>query len=132
MSSIEKIFSTQLLSLMTTLGNRFPDDKDIQLGITGIEQLKAINNKKVVDMFVMYCYKFREEVMKKNDDFFLKRDFISEDLGSDTNNSSGTEIMNNLKRHWTELDSAEKDAIWKYLQVLITLSDKYIAATLNK
>ena len=132
MSSIEKIFSTQLLSLMTTLGNRFPDDKDIQLGITGIEQLKAINNKKVVDMFVMYCYKFREEVMKKNDDFFLKRDFISEDLGSDTNNSSGTEIMNNLKRHWTELDSAEKDAIWKYLQVLMTLSDKYIAATLNK
>ena len=132
MSSIEKVFSTQLLSLMTTLGNRFPDDKDIQLGITGIEQLKAINNKKVVDMFVMYCYKFREEVMKKNDDFFLKRDFISEDLGSDTNNTSGTEIMNNLKRHWTELDSAEKDAIWKYLQVLMTLSDKYIAATLNK
>lgn len=132
MSSIEKIFSTQLLSLMTTLGNRFPDDKDIQLGITGIEQLKAINNKKVVDMFVMYCYKFREEVMKRNDDFFLKRDFISEDLGSDTNKTSGTEIMNNLKRHWTELDTAEKDAIWKYLQVLMTLSDKYIAATLNK
>ena len=40
MSSIEKIFSTQLLSLMTTLGNRFPEDKDIQLGITGIEQLR--------------------------------------------------------------------------------------------
>ena len=132
MSSIEKIFSTQLLSLMTTLGNRFPEDKDIQLGITGIEQLKSINNKKVVDMFVMYCYKFREEVMKRNDDFFLNRDFISEDLGKDSNTSGGTEIMNNLKRHWGELESAEKDAIWKYLQVLMTLSDKYIAATLNK
>lgn len=132
MSSIEKIFSTQLLSLMTTLGNRFPEDKDIQLGITGIEQLKSINNKKVVDMFVMYCYKFRDEVMKRNDDFFLNRDFISEDLGKDSNTSGGTEIMNNLKRHWTELDTAEKDAIWKYLQVLMTLSDKYIAATLNK
>ena len=132
MSSIEKIFSTQLLSLMTTLGNRFPEDKDIQLGITGIEQLKSINNKKVVDMFVMYCYKFREEVMKRNDDFFLNRDFISEDLGKDSNTSGGTEIMNNLKRHWGELETAEKDAIWKYLQVLMTLSDKYIAATLNK
>lgn len=132
MSSIEKIFSTQLLSLMTTLGNRFPEDKDIQLGITGIEQLKSINNKKVVDMFVMYCYKFREEVMKRNDDFFLNRDFISEDLGKDSNTSGGTEIMNNLKRHWGELETTEKDAIWKYLQVLMTLSDKYIAATLNK
>ena len=131
MSSIEKIFSTQLLSLMSTLGNRFPEDKDIQLGITGIEQLKSINNKKVVDMFVLYCYKFRDEVMNRNDDFFLNRDFISEDLGKDSNNSGGTEIMNNLKRHWTELDTAEKDAIWKYLQVLMTLSDKYIAASLN-
>ena len=131
MSSIEKVFSTQLLNLMNTLSNRFPDDKDIQLGITGIEQLRSVNNKKVVDMFVLYCYKFRSEVMEKNDDFFLNRDFISEDLGKDQS-SGGTEIMNNLKRHWSELDNDEKEAIWKYLQVLMNLSDKYIANSLNK
>jgi hypothetical protein len=131
MSSIEKVFSTQLLNLMNTLSNRFPDDKDIQLGITGIEQLRSVNNKKVVDMFVLYCYKFRSEVMEKNDDFFLNRDFISEDLGKDQS-SGGTEIMNNLKRHWGELDNDEREAIWKYLQVLMNLSDKYIANSLNK
>lgn len=131
MSSIEKVFSIQLLNLMNTLSNRFPDDKDIQLGITGIEQLRSVNNKKVVDMFVLYCYKFRSEVMEKNDDFFLNRDFISEDLGKDQS-SGGTEIMNNLKRHWGELDNDEREAIWKYLQVLMNLSDKYIANSLNK
>tara|TARA_B100000963_G_scaffold147485_1_gene128384 strand:+ start:7107 stop:7502 length:396 start_codon:yes stop_codon:yes gene_type:complete len=130
--SVETVFTTQLLNLMKTLSNRFPDDKDISLGITGVEQLKAVNQKKVVDMFVLYCYKFREEVMKKNDDFFLERDFITEDLGKDSDSSSGTQIMNNLKRHWGELDSDEKDAIWKYLQVLMTLSDKYIKKSLDK
>ncbi|MDA7573915.1 hypothetical protein N8751_01380 [bacterium] len=130
--SVETIFTTQLLNLMNTLNNRFPDDKDISLGITGIEQLKAVNQKKVVDMFVLYCYKFRTEVMGKNDSFFLDRDFISEDLGKDSESSSGTQIMNNLKRHWGELDTAERDAIWKYLQVLMTLCDKYIKKSLNK
>ena len=130
--SVETIFTTQLLNLMNTLNNRFPDDKDISLGITGIEQLKAVNQKKVVDMFVLYCYKFRTEVMGKNDSFFLDRDFISEDLGKDSESSSGTQIMNNLKRHWGELDTAERDAIWKYLQVLMTLWDKYIKKSLNK
>ena len=96
--SVETIFTTQLLNLMNTLNNRFPDDKDISLGITGIEQLKAVNQKKVVDMFVLYCYKFRTEVMGKNDSFFLDRDFISEDLGKDSESSSGTLIMNNLKK----------------------------------
>ena len=130
--SVETIFTTQLLNLMNTLNNRFPDDKDISLGITGIEQLKSVNQKKVVDMFVLYCYKFRKEVMSKNDSFFLDRDFISEDLGKDSESSSGTQIMNNLKRHWGELDTAERDAIWKYLQVLMTLCDKYIKKSLNK
>jgi hypothetical protein len=130
--SVETIFTTQLLNLMNTLNNRFPDDKDISLGITGIEQLKAVNQKKVVDMFVLYCYKFRTEVMGKNDSFFLDRDFISEDLGKDSESSSGTLIMNNLKRHWGELEDAEKEAIWKYLQVLMTLCDKYIKKSLNK
>lgn len=130
--SVETIFTTQLLNLMNTLNNRFPDDKDISLGITGIEQLKSVNQKKVVDMFVLYCYKFRTEVMSKNDSFFLDRDFISEDLGKDSESSSGTQIMNNLKRHWGELDTAERDAIWKYLQVLMTLCDKYIKKSLNK
>ena len=130
--SLETIFTTQLLNLMYTLNNRFPDDKDISLGITGIEQLKAVNQKKVVDMFVLYCYKFRSEVMARNDSFFLDRDFISEDLGEGSEGSSGTLIMNNLKRHWEELDSNERDAIWKYLQVLITLCDKYIKKSLNR
>ena len=130
--SVETVFTTQLLNLMKTLNNRFPNDKDISLGITGVEQLKAVNQKKVVDMFVLYCYKFREEVMKKNDNFFLERDFITEDLGKDSDNSSGTQIMNNLKNHWSELDSSERDAIWKYLQVLMTLSDKYIKKSLEK
>ena len=128
---VETVFTTQLLNLMKTLHNRFPEDKDISLGITGIEQLKAVNQKKVVDMFVLYCYKFREEVMIKDDNFFLKRDFISKDFGKDSDNSSGTQMMNNLKNHWGELDASEKEAIWKYLQVLMTLSDKYIKKSLE-
>ena len=37
--SVETVFTTQLLNLMKTLNNRFPNDKDISLSI-----VKELNN----------------------------------------------------------------------------------------
>ena len=34
--------------------------------------------------------------------------------------------MTQLKSNWSELNITDKDNIWKYLQVLITLTDNYI------
>ena len=131
-NKITSVFSVQTINLMKTLSKRFPHDKDIQLGLSALEKLKMINKKKIIEIFVLYCYKFREDVMNKNQNFFLTRDFISEDLDEGTDKEYGMQLMLNLKKHWSELDENERESIWKYLQVLMTLSDKHIAQSLNK
>jgi hypothetical protein len=131
-NKITSVFSVQTINLMKTLSKRFPNDKDIQLGLSALEKLKMINKKKIIEIFVLYCYKFREDVMTKNHNFFLNRDFISEDLEENGDKEYGMQLMVNLKKHWSELDENEKESIWKYLQVLMSLSDKHIAQSLNK
>ena len=42
------------------------------------------------------------------------------------------DLMKNLRSNWSQLDTNEQNNIWKYLQVLIKLTDKYIAENVVK
>tara|TARA_E500000178_G_scaffold355840_1_gene430083 strand:- start:2845 stop:3234 length:390 start_codon:yes stop_codon:yes gene_type:complete len=128
--STTKIFNTQLFNFATVLVNRFPDDKELKLGLTAVETLSKINPKKNVEIFTMYVYKYREQIMNKDEKFILETDFISENPDLDSNGAS--DIMQRLKLNWSYLNADDKENIWKYLKVLITLTDKYIKETLKK
>ena len=45
--------------------------------------------------------------------------------------SENENIMNTLKLEWKSLEDDEKDHIWKYLQVLMKLTDKYLKENLK-
>ena len=124
-----KIFNTQLFNFATVLVNRFPDDKELKLGLTGVETLNKVNPKNV-EIFTMYVYKYREQIMNKNEKFIVETDFISDN--PDLNSNGASDIMQRLKLNWSELTPDDKENIWKYLKVLITLTDKYIKETLEK
>jgi len=124
-------FNTQLINLAEALSDRFKDDGDLKLALTGIKTLKANNSNKNIEMFTMYVYKYRDRIMEKSEKLLLETDFISENLDNDDDNSA-FDIMSKLKSKWQSLNSEEKDNIWKYLQVLIKLTDKHIQNTLGK
>ena len=129
MSTI-KIFNTQIFNFAKVLVNRFPDDKELKLGLTGIETLSKVNPKKNIEIFTIYVYKYRERIMNKDEKFILDTDFITEN--PDLNSNGASDIMQRLKLNWEELSEDDKENIWKYLKVLITLTDKYIKETLKK
>ena len=68
--------------------------------------------------------------MNKDEKFIIETDFISEN--PDLNSNGASDIMQRLKLNWSELTVDDKENIWKYLKVLITLTDKYIKETLEK
>ena len=125
MSAIVNTFNLQLINLATVLSKRFESDNDLKLAVTGIQTLKKANSNKNIEMFTMYVYKYREKIMDKNEDLLLDTDFISENNQSDSD-TSAFDIMSKLKDKWKTLESDEKDNRWKYLQVLIKLTDKHI------
>ncbi len=131
MSDIVNVFNLQLINLATVLSKRFEDDKDLKLAVTGIQTIKKANSNKNIEMFTMYVYKYRDKIMSKDEAMLLDTDFVNENL-SEGSDSSAFDIMTKLKDKWRSLESDEKDNIWKYLQVLITLTDKHIQSVVNK
>ncbi len=53
--STTKIFNTQLFNFATVLVNRFPTDKELKLGLTGVETLSRVNPKKKCRNFHDVC-----------------------------------------------------------------------------
>jgi hypothetical protein len=153
MSSTAKVFNNQLYNLVDCLHNRFPQSKELKLALTGIDTVRNYNPKRSLDVFVMYGYKYREFIMNK-DEVGLKSINVDEEINQvkdsiksnndllsaydhiksqiDVKDYEGIDIMEYILRHWDSLDTDEKENIWKYLQVLIKLADKYISDSLGQ
>lgn len=131
MSYIKKV-TEQLKNLVQMAHNRFPQNKDISLGLTGIETLCNHNRQKLFKIFLNHIYfkkspdnvPFRKLIKERNDAFFLNR--LAEDIVNiKTNNEALYNIINGIRNNWEELDQDEKNAIWTYFDVLFKLTDKH-------
>ena len=130
MSNTIKTFNNQIYNLVNTLSKRFPEDKDIKLAVTVIETLKSTNPKKSIDVFLLHAYKYRDRIMSQEENFFLEKEYSTANT-EEVKNQFSVNIIQNLKDNWGSLDSNERENIWKYLKVLIKLTDKYIKENLN-
>lgn len=132
MTSTLKIFNNQMLSFANVLTNRFSDNSSLSLAVSGLEALSSCNPKKTIELFTLYVYQYRDRIMDKDETFILTTDFVNENYG-DVNATSkyASEMMVSLKNNWGTLNQSEKENIWKYLQVLVKLTDKYISENVS-
>ena len=132
MSYIKKI-TEQLKNLIAMSHNRFPENKDISMGLTAVETLCYHNRRKLFEIFLTHVYfkkspdgtSFKELISTRNIDFFLKRESIAIVNLKNTKDSTVINVINGIRDNWFELEEEEKKAIWTYFDVLITLGDKY-------
>jgi hypothetical protein len=135
MSATLKIFNTQLLNFSSAMSERFPTNRDLKVALTGLKTLNTMNPKKPMELFLTYTYKYRDLVMNKDEQKLINTNFNEELKNCKEfveNQENTNEVIETLRQHWSELTSEEKENIWKYLQVLMTLTDKHIAETLGK
>jgi len=120
-------FNNQITNLVNNLSDMFPEDYDLEFTKNSVSFLKKNNPRKLQTIFSSYIAVYTNEINNENENFFLKKDFIKDDLKYDQNDDSGDysyEIMKNLKKYWTIIDDESKKNIWKYLKVLIILNEK--------
>ena len=132
-SNSTKLFNIQIINFANVLVKRFPEDSELKFALTGLETLRTVNPLNNVEIFTVYIYKYRDKIMDKNEDLLLNVDFVNENpsMISDENPSSAFDVMVRLKNNWNLLQPDEKDNIWKYLQVLVKLTDKCISKTID-
>jgi len=66
--------------------------------------------------------RYGSQILRKDEKFFLEAAFSEPELSSQLN------IVETLKGVWRGLDDSNKEIIWKYLQLLIGISNKMNAA----
>ena len=118
---IKSTFLKQTESLITQLESLFPENVDIRLFKDKYYLLKKLNSNKIIDGFICYVLPHKKKIMSKDDKFFL------DGGGQDGLDEKQLNYSLNLKELWNcKMSDVNKDIVWKYFQVLILLSEKYI------
>ena len=118
-------FCNQLVRFFEELIETFPDERDIRSGLEVIQGARKINPRMVLDMFYEHiCKDLYEPIMADDVEKVIT-------YGRHKIQGSMNEILPALMifdKHWGTLSSANREAIWKYLKVLVMLCEKARAA----
>jgi len=85
-----------------------------------------------MEMFLLYSYKYREQILTRDEEGLLKADINSDLRKQDIDDESSNQLIITLRNNWKDLSDEEKDNIWKHFEVLIKLTDRYLQEALEK
>ena len=114
------MFVNQLSSLGNELSDMYPNDVDIKIAKNSIDTLKRINPKMLFDTFYQNIYQYKQQILDKEEGFFLNMDYNSVVGGKDNNMMT---VMN-LQKYWSGMSDETKECMCQYFGVLIKLCDK--------
>ena len=127
MSNLKK-FNSIISDLIDELCELYPGDRDIKIFREKFNMITKINNTMVFRGFLLHVYPHKQNIMNEDEKFFLSNatDLVKDAADKD-DNVSITQALN-IKKLWENNMSPEtKAALWKYLKVLIILSERIVA-----
>jgi len=115
------VFCNMLVRFFEELKDTFPEERDIKLALDTIQNAKKINPRLVLDMFYEHVSNpLREPIAKEDEESIIV--YARSKISNQYN-----EILPALSifdKHWATLSDPNRQSIWKYLKVLISLGDK--------
>ena len=144
--SYNKKIADQICNLVSTLCNRFPDDRKLSLAYTTLTTLKNHNSRKLTEFYITQIYlkkninnvTFIQLVKDRNIDFFLQEERLhdgkemAKTLNLGKNNEEAFIFIENLKDNWIKLSHEEQKSLWIYFDVLNLLSEKFLKEKFSK
>jgi hypothetical protein len=114
-------FNTQLVRFFKELTDTYPEERDIRLALEGIEGMKRINPKLILEMFNEYVYKpLNDAILREDEEYVI--DFAKKQISKQFNEISPALLI--FDKHWNQMTESNQKAIWNYLKVLCILCQK--------
>ena len=114
-------FNSIFVDFVSDLIKIFPNDSDLHMCLTAVNTLLVLDDSMLNNMFHKHVATMREYILKKDEQFFLNKDYKEMYTQDEEYYSS---MINKLKNYWTKLEDYNKESVWKYFSVLIMLDDK--------
>jgi|TARA_B100001093_G_scaffold413165_1_gene403004 hypothetical protein len=112
--------SINLLDLIYSFNN----DDSIIFYKTTINNLIKINNKKIIELFIIHCLEYKDKFENKDKNYF-----INMDLKKQITNKSLLEIIN-IKKLISNLDDIKINIIFEHFELLSYFSEEYLKTKL--
>lgn len=122
-----KAFCKNFMDLLEDLIRIFPEQVDFRMFQMGLRMISEREPQFIMSQFIDNVMQYREKIVSKDESFFL--DDRSNSIESQVQNKAGAGMVEkvlNLKSLWKDkLSEENKDIIWKYMQVLVLLAEKW-------
>jgi hypothetical protein len=119
------MFNEQMINFQQELININIDTNLSNISKQKLLLLKKINPKKIIEIFICNIYLYKEQIINKDVDFIKNNININD---SDNN----YKIFKIIKDNWDNYSNNTKENIWLYMNVFISLCDKYLETKNNK
>jgi len=119
--SVLAAFCNQLIRFFEEIGESYPEEKSIFMGLEAIKAAKKANPRLVLDMFYEYLYKPANDlIMNRKDEEIIQ-------LARQIMSTRFNELMPALMifdKYWPTMSQQNREVIWQYLEVLCKLCEK--------
>jgi len=115
------MFCNTLIRFFEELKDTFPEERDIKLALETIQNAKKINPGLIRDMFYEHVTgPLREPILKEDDVAIVS--YAKTKIATQFNEMLSA--IHIFDKHWVTLSDDNRQIIWKYLKVLVTLNMK--------
>ena len=85
--------------------------------------MTTFDEKKAISIFdELVTQKYEKQIMSKDESFFLQHDY--DDIKNYDQNVTA-DLIQDLKNHWGSFNEENKEIVWKYMILLVSLDKKY-------
>lgn len=113
---IVTVFNKKLMEFVKEIVEMYPENKDFKSMRSQLRMIMSSAETLPIEKFKKYvATKYRDNINTRNEDFFLKLDLTGTPFAS----------FNYLKDMWKSTSNTTKEAMWKYVELLTKLCDKY-------
>ena len=119
-------FLNTLDTFAEELIHAYPQEKEFVVFRNTLKLIRKANPRKIPTVFQKYITPFVTKIKNRDEAFFLNEsysDIVTKKVSNHKQQGAWT-FIENLKHYWNDTSHQNKEAIWNYLNTLITLSEK--------
>lgn len=115
------IFNNKLITFFEDLQESFPEEREIKTSLEALRGAKKINPKLLLDVFYENVTRpLRDQILAEDEEKVIT--YAKQAIQSQFNEVSVALMI--FDKHWPTMSEHNKEAIWKYMKVLVLLSEK--------
>jgi hypothetical protein len=102
-------------------------DEDIATFKNSLRLVLLVDKRKPIRLFKTHVLdKYETPLKERDEEFFLAEDYTDIVINSvDDNFDLTSHLVNKIKAFWRDLNTKNKDIIWKYFHILCLLCNKF-------